>query len=245
MRFLIPLIFSSSLVLAIEDNREQVFDRVLDEEEGWTFHLHTDYESRYVLEGRDSLDGDGLATATFEAAWNVVSVGMWYGISPDQSYDEFQISTAVSGDWRGLEWHVACTHLRFLADEAHDTEIGTGVSWAGLPWGLALALDANYSTDAEGAFLEATLDREFRVFEHLRLTPSMAFGMNQGFVADGHDGANHIALRFDGEYPLTRTTSLVAHIGYNFAIDSDADEHPDDELLRDFLHVGIGLRCEF
>jgi hypothetical protein len=118
VRLLLPLIFSTTSVLASEDSRELAFDRFLGEERAWAFHLHSDYESRYASEGRDSLDGDSLASGTFEAAWDAVSLGAWYGISPEQSYDELQLSTALSWDWKDLEWYVAYTHLRFPQDGA-------------------------------------------------------------------------------------------------------------------------------
>ena len=126
MRFLIPLICSTTLVLAHEDESERIFDRFFSHNDGWTFQLHSDIESRYASEGRDALDGDSLATGTLEAAWNAVSLGLWYGKSPDQSYDELQLSTALSWEWKGLEYYCAYTHLRFPKDGGHDHEIGAG-----------------------------------------------------------------------------------------------------------------------
>lgn len=245
MRFLIPLACSTVCVLAHEDNSELTFDRFFGGDSGWTFHLHTDMESRYASEGRDALDGDSLATATFEAAWNAISLGMWYGKSPDQSYDELQLSTALSWDWKDLEWYFAYTHLRFPEDGGHDHEIGAGVSWSGLPWELELAMDAYYSFEADGTFIETSLHRDFAVSDCLLLSPAIVFGMNQGYVPEGHDGANHIELRLGGEYELTQSLTLTAHTSYNFGIDRDVAYHADDELLGDFFHAALGLRWEF
>jgi hypothetical protein len=245
MRFLIPLSISAVAVIAHQDVGEQSFDRSSGGGNGWDFHLHTDMESRYASEGRDVLDGDSLATGTFEAAWNAVSLGMWYGKSPEQSYDELQLSTALSWEGGDLAWYFAYTHLRFPDDGAHDHEIGAGVSWSGLPWELALALDAYYSFDAEGSFIETSLRREFDVSDRLKLSPGIVFGINQGYVAEGHDGANHIELRLGGEYALTQSLAVTAHTSYNFGIDRDVTAHADDELLRDFFHAALGLRWDF
>jgi hypothetical protein len=245
MRFLLPLIACSSIVLAHEDESARVFDRFFDHADGWDFHGHGDYESRYSSEGRDALDGDSLVSGTFEAGWNALSAGVWYAKSPDQSYDELQLSTALNWDWKDLEGYVSYTHLRFPQDGGHDHEIGAGVSWSGLPGEVALGLDAYYSFDADGAFIVTSLNREFELNDRLQITPAMVFGMNQGYVTDGHDGANHFELRLGGAYMLTDVITLSAHLGYNIALDRDAARYSGDELLRDFFHVGVGLTYEF
>lgn len=245
MRFLLPLIFTSSLALAHEGANELNFGRFFNSDDGWTFHIHTDIESRYASEGRDALDGDSLATGTFEAAWNAVSMGLWYGKSPDRSYDELQLSTALSWDWKDLEWYVAYTHLRFPEDGGHDHEVGAGASWSGLPMELVIALDTYHSFEAEGTFIETSLHRDFDVSDRLQLSPTIVFGINEGYVSDGHDGANHIELRLGGEYELTKSLTLTAHTGYSFGINRDAADHADDKLLRDFFHAALGLRWEF
>jgi hypothetical protein len=243
-RRLLPLLIISTS-FAHEKDGEQVFNRYLNGESDWGLHLHSDFESRYSSEGRDALDGDGLVSATFEAAWKAVSVGIWYGRSPDQAYDELQLSSALSWAWKELEWYVAYTHLRFPEDGGHDHEIGIGTAWSGLPWQLSLALDAYHSLDAEGTFIEASLHREFGLAENLRLVPAIVFGVNQGYVADGHDGANHLALRLGAEYSLNDSVTLTAHLSQSFAIRRDADRYPGDGQLRDFFHLGIGLGYEF
>jgi hypothetical protein len=245
MRFLIPLVACSSMVLAHEDDSERIFGRFFDNEDGWNFHEHVDYESRYASEGRDALDGDSLVSGTFEAGWNALSAGVWYAKSPDQSYDELQLSTALSWDWEDLEGYVAYTHLRFPRDGGHDHEIGAGASWTGLPGEVALGVDAYYSFEADGAFITASLSREFDLNDRFQLTPAIVFGMNQGYVTDGHDGANHFDLRLGGACSLTDSISLTAHLSYNIALDRDAARYSGDELLKDFFHFGFGLAYEF
>lgn len=164
---------------------------------------------------------------------------------PEQSYDELQLSTALSWDWKDLEWYVAYTHFRFPLEGNHDHEIGAGVSWSGLPGEVALGLDGYYSFDAGGTFIETSLSREFDLSNRLQLTPALVFGMNQGYVADGHDGANHVELRLGGTYSLTDAISMTVHASYNFALDRDAARYSGDALLKDFFHVGVGLTYEF
>ena len=64
--------------------------------EAFEGHVHFGWDSHYFSEGRDNLDGDSLWAASLELAWEHLSVGAWYGISPDQDYDELQLSLAVT-----------------------------------------------------------------------------------------------------------------------------------------------------
>jgi hypothetical protein len=151
----------------------------------------------------------------------------------------------LSWDWKDLEGYVSYTHLRFPQDGGHDHEIGAGVSWAGLPADVELGVDAYYSFDADGTFIETSLSREFEFNDRFQLTPAIVFGVNQGYVTDGHDGANHVELRLGGSYSFTDELSLTAHLSYNLAIDRDVARFSGDELLRDFFHFGVGLAYEF
>lgn len=245
MRFILPLIFSTSLVLAHENKDGIVFDRCLQGVNGWNGHLHANYESRYSSEGRDLLDGDSLVSSSMEAAWKMVSLGVWYGESPEQAYDELQLSSALNWERGDLAWYVAYTHLRFPNDGGHDHEIGIGAAWSNLTRDLALAVDAYHSLDATGTFIEASLSREFVMTESLMLIPAITFGMNEGYVSDGHDGANHTALRLGAEYRVTGSFALAAHVSYSFALSRDATRHAGDELLRDFFQAGFGAVFEF
>lgn len=208
MRIPFLLILCGPLCLAHEDDSELVFDRFFGGDDGWSFQLQSEMESRYASEGRDMLDGDSLATATFEAAWNAASLGIWYGKSPDQSYDELHLSGALGWEWEDLKWYVSYTHLRFPDDGAHDHEVGAGISWVGLPLEMHLSADAYFSLEAEGTFIETSLHRDFPVSECLTIHPSLVFGINQGYVSDGHDGANHISLRLGGEYQFAPSLTL-------------------------------------
>jgi hypothetical protein len=241
MRFFLPLMACASLVLGHENNSELIFDRFSTAKDGLGLHMHTDLESRYASEGRDSLDGDAIASGTFELSWDAISAGLWYGKSPDQSYDELQLSTAFTWGWKDLEYYVAYTHLRFPHEGGHDHELGAGVSWSGLPAGMTLSLHGYHSVEAAGSFVVSSLSREFDLYDRLQLTPAIVYGINQGYVADGHDGPNHVELRLAGTYSLSSALKLTAHLSYSFALDRDAVRYAEDALLKDFFHIGIGL----
>jgi hypothetical protein len=207
-------------------------------------HAHVGWDSSYFSEGRDGLDGDSLWSTSFELAWEHLSAGVWYGISPDQNYDELQLSLALSQSFGDVEVYLGYTHLRFPFEDGHDNEIGAGLSWSGLPWEIKLSTDFYYSVDAEGFFGELALSREVELTEQLSLGVDGIFGMNQGYVSDGHDGANHFALRVGFEYALTDSWTLAAHSVYSWALDRK-DSAPGDDTLRDFFHGGLGLQWSF
>lgn len=207
-------------------------------------HAHLGWESRYFSEGRDNLDGDSLFVGSLEAGWHHFSGGIWYGRSPDQRYDELQLALAVTESFGDFELYGSYTHLRFPFDDTHDNELGAGLAWSGLPLGVELAADLYHSFDAGGYFAEISASREFEITDRLSLNLTCPFGINQGYVADGHDGANHVALRLGLEYALNGSVSVIAHATQSWALDRNAAS-PGDATLTDFFHGGIGLQWTF
>lgn len=207
-------------------------------------HVHAGWDSRYFSEGRDMLDGDSLWSGSAELGWKHIAGGLWYGRSPDQDYDELQLSLALTGHAGDFEYYAGYTHLRFPFDGSEDNEVGGGVLWTGLPLEAELGLDAYYSFDAEGWFSELLLTRGFGITDKLSIDLSAALGFNFGYVSDGHDGANHIALRLGSTYALTDSLSLTAQVTSSWALDKD-DAAPGDDLLVNFVHWGVGLEWSF
>lgn len=207
-------------------------------------HVHMGWESRYFSEGRDSLDGDSLIAGSAEIGWKHIAGGVWYGRSPDQRYDELQLTLALAQSIGDFEFYGGYTHLRFPFDDSHDNELGAGVTWSGLPLDVELSADVYYSFDAEGYFGEISAGRDFKITDPFSISFTTLFGINQGYVADGHDGANHLALRFGMEYALTDHLSAIAHATQSWALDRNAALPGDDQLV-DFFHGGIGLQWTF
>jgi hypothetical protein len=79
----------------------------------------------------------------------------------------------------------------------------------------------------------------------MQIIPALVFGVNRGYVTDGHDGANHVALQLGAAYLLTEKISMDVHAGYNFAVDRDEAKYAGDALLVDFFHAGISLIYDF
>ena len=122
-------------------------------------HAHLGWESNYFSEGRDSLDGDSLVAGSFEMGWEHLAGGVWLGTSPDQDYDEMQLTLALTQSFGDFEFYGGYTHLRFPSDGSHDNEIGAGFVWSGLPMDVELSADAYYSFNADGYFAEIAASR--------------------------------------------------------------------------------------
>lgn len=207
-------------------------------------HSCVEWQSRYASEGRDSLDGDSIWSSCIELGWKQLSTSLWYGNSPDQDYDELQLSLAATQSIGDLEFFAAYTHLKFPFDATHDDEIGAGLTWSNLPYELEFSAEAYYSFDATGTFAEIALARQFQINEQLAVDVSSNFGLNQGYVADGHNGANHVSLQMGFEYAISDALSLTAQSQYSWGISRDLT-HSGDELLVEFLNVTVGLHYAF
>ncbi len=206
--------------------------------------LHTKWESRYVSEGRDNLGGDSLVTTNLELGWQHLTAGVWFGNSPEQEYNELQLAVGVTETFGPLKTFLAYTYLRFQDGDAEDHEISAGAEWTGLPWDLEVTALAYYSVMNEGAFVEAALGREIFSRDRFSLRGSVCLGVNQGYVPDGHDGANHVAVRLESEFALTKRSAITAHLARNWAVDRDAAQS-GDAALGDFFHVGVGVQWTF
>lgn len=207
-------------------------------------HIHSGWESRYFLEGRDSLNGDGLWATSIEMGRDHFSGGVWYGESPDQRYNELRLTLGWAEAVGDFEFYAVYTHLQFMSEYVHDNEFGVGGSWSGLPLDLVVAVDSYYSFDADGSFWQFALNRAFDLSEKLTVSGSGMYGVNQGYVADGHDGANHIAVRLGAEYALNSSLLITTHATYSWALEQNSNL-PGDDSLMDFFHGGVGLQWSY
>lgn len=212
---------------------------------GIGFGMGAAYESRYVSEGRDNLDGDGLFGTTVEAAYEGLALNFYHASSPDVDYREVNVGASYTLEWNDWEAGVSYTFLRFLTDRENDHEVGLGLSYSGLPGGFAAGVEGCYSFEAEGVFIETFIDRECEAAEWLTLTPSAVVGWNADYVEEGHNGANYVALSLEAAVPLKAGLELVGSVAYSWAIDKDAGKYADDECLRNMFYAGVALNASF
>lgn len=209
------------------------------------FELEVGWDSRYMNEGRDELDGDSLVATTLSALYKDLGLGFWYAASPDDDYREYEIFTFYTFNWHEMEVCFCYTHLRVPGEKEHDNELQLEFISPPLPGDITAAFAATWSFNASGAFFEASLCREFELTDYLALAPIVTLGWNEGFVEDGHYGANHFAVGLESCMSLKPNCNLVLKLSQSFAIDANPDRYSEDELLKDCFTVGLGLQAKF
>lgn len=207
-------------------------------------HVHAGWESMYFSEGRDSLDGDSLFYSSFEFGLEHFTGGIWYGSSPNQTYDEMRLAAAVTEKLDDYEFYLGLTHLQFASDDTDDNEIGAGLARSNLPYDLEITFDAYFSMQADGAFSEVSLSRSFSMNENLNLTATGIYGINHGYISDGHDGSNHIAAQIGMAYSFTESIALIAYTTYSWALRKQSFR-PGDAQLNNSFHGAVGFELSF
>ncbi|MEM7145416.1 MAG: hypothetical protein AAF591_09785 [Verrucomicrobiota bacterium] len=211
----------------------------------YPFHIHSLWESRYVSEGRDNLDGGSLLSFFNEFSWGPFTFAPWYATGPGSDYDELNLSL-IAGTSLGenLELYAGYSHLRFPELNAYDNEIGAGLVYTGLEW-ADVGGKWYHSFATDGSFFEIIATRTFEFTEKFNLTPYSLLGFNAGYIPAGHDGANNLILGINASYIPFPRFEINSFAAYNWEIDSDPERFPEDELLRNFFWGGAGIRINF
>lgn len=203
--------------------------------------LILDWNSRYITEGRDNLSGEGNWGSTVKASLGSFEFAGWIGASDGARYEELNVFSAYHFEAAGLNWYASYNHLQFLSDESRDNEIGLGVETPELPGGFVAAIDWYYSTESAGSFFSATLARDFDLGQNGSLTPALIYGRNDGYISDGHNGANHLAVQLAASYEINVGITLSAYVEQSLAIHSAPGQFPGDASLSDIFYGGIAV----
>lgn len=214
-------------------------------QDDYDLRVLTNWESHYVTEGRDNLDTKSLQSTIIEAKFGSLGILIWNGWGYDSEYDELNIIPYLSYDKNDISIYLSYNRKQFFVTSESDNEIGSGISWHGVPHDIFLGFDWYYSFDATGSFFEFSTGSEFEPVDKLGLETLFIFGINDNYISDGHDGANHFSFQLNGEYSLTNNINMLGYIRYNAAIDSDPMAYTGDNLLRNFFWGGIGISVSF
>ena len=210
-------------------------------------HVHTMLESRYVTEGRDNLDGEGLISVASDLSFGDFVFAPWlaHGLSSD--YVELNLNFAYAV-WREERFKLfaSYTHLRFSPDESphYDNEVGVEAVAAWLE-PVELTFNGYYSFDAQGSFFEVALNLDQEIGPRSTASVQAALGFNAGYITDGHDGANNVRLRLDLAYRPFPRAEVIAYLAFSKAIDRQRSRFPGDEALKDMGWGGVGLTYSF
>lgn len=160
------------------------------------------YNSLYVSEGRNNLDKGGIVwlSGTTDVMENL-AVGLVYGRSTSnkQDYDELNATLTYSNTVGEFGWYVGLNRLEFFEDNAHDTEVGGGISYAGYEI-INVFADAYYSTQANGTFMEVGISSPFNLAYNLDITPYVVAGFDFGYASEAYNGYNHLGVGAQLDY---------------------------------------------
>jgi hypothetical protein len=219
----------------------------LEAEDRHPVHMHFLWESRYVSEGRDNLAGDGLTSAFSDVSIGNFTFAPWLAYGYESDYTELNLNFIYGLKLADqLEIYAGYTHLRSRLEnvDARDNELFADLVYKPTRQ-FDVLVNCYHSFETSGFFWKFALKREQILNDKAILTMRSILGVNEGYVAEGHDGLNNFQLRLNlAYYPISRI-EIVPYVAYNFAIDSEPERHIDDATLRDFFWGGIGVIYHF
>lgn len=201
----------------------------------------TQWQSKYVSEGRDNLPGSHFLTTTISASQGAVDAALFYGVehpSPTDiqpRYEEGNALVGYSGSAGALDWRAGYKHLWFDASNERDNEWSLEFSTEALPL-LTPTLTYTYATAAGGAFIELAVERELACGSRCSLTPYAMLAANEGFIPDSRRGMNNGQIGASIDFDVSPRLSLRAQAHY-----SRPFEELPEEGLNELLWLQLGL----
>lgn len=207
------------------------------------WHTHFLWESRYVSEGRDNLSGESLVSLSSEFVIGEANFIPWYAYSPGADYSELNLNFVYGVlPTEDVAVYLGYNHLRarLSGERANDNEISLDLVHK-LVDHVGVAAGVYHSFEANGSFLEFSAKYNNALNKTLHYSMRAGFGVNAGYVSDGHTGLNHFVLRANASYHPMIRTEFYSYVGYNAAINRDAVNYSGDETLGDFFWGGVGF----
>ncbi|NNC90834.1 MAG: hypothetical protein HKN82_20460 [Akkermansiaceae bacterium] len=201
-------------------------------------------DSRYVVEGRDALPGEGgIVYTNLVKHWHTDSGSCFAELLGaagwEADYEEWNVAAGYEWEAGGLAFALAGTWLWFPEDGQDDVEAGISAEWIH-DSGFGIAGEAYWSFEAEGWFGEAGVFYECPLCDGVTVVPSLVLGVNQGFVADEHDGFNHVGAQLEGIWAVSEVLELTVYGACVAPLDEEAGES-----LRDLCWAGGSLVWSF
>jgi len=168
--------------------------------------------------------------------WRGLVAGAWFGAGDKGSYGELNRFISYGVELGPAFVHGGYTRLEFPEDDESDNEISVGIE-AKVTGYLVPALDYRFSTEADGGFLELSINTEVVVLNgRLSLGPYIMEGFDFGYASRRHDGPNNFQAGIDFAYALTDSLSLVGSVAHSWA---HADVKKDGLGEVSWLVIGV------
>lgn len=175
----------------------------------------TGYSSRYITEGRDNLNGNGIATLYADLQWlSPWSVIFWHGEAAGSDYDETNIALAYNTTFSSINAQVALNKV-YTDNTPDDEEISVTLdtSWRG----VTFSVNSTYSNYANGYFHSFSALYAISLSKSISLSPYLEIGFDNGYANDTYDGHSHNQIGLNAAYNLKDQLNIEASIAHSFA----------------------------
>lgn len=152
--------------------------------------FHSQWQSRYVTEGRDNLDSNPLVTAGVDLTLRDVTAGVWQGWANGSDYRENNLFVEYAPYVERWSPYLNVTYLQFHPQGPDDVETGAGFSAPIQPW-LSLSLDGTWSKQASGAFYALTVHSQRELAPGWTGKLYLTQTYDDGYASEGYNGPNH------------------------------------------------------
>jgi hypothetical protein len=181
--------------------------------------VSANWDSCYVSEGHDNLDGQDLVSTTAAVSWPNGGLSVWYGTASG-GYQELNLSAGAQFDLGPVQLGLGYTRLEFRVEGVRSADNELSATFAvPLPSSFDAEFSAVYSTEAEGSFVTA---RAWRTWEleggAVHVTAFVAGALDFGYVSATFDGANHLEAGLEVEVRLSRQVSAATYVAHALAL---------------------------
>lgn len=198
--------------------------------------LKSGWASKYVSEGVDNWDGDGLWIINPELSWQGFTFSPWYGVSDSHNVKELQL--VLSYDWTLWE------HLTVSPFYEHDFVYPGGEDAANPGITLSWHFDDHYCAgvnaqwlaahgDARG-YYEGWVEAHYSLYENVELTCTVVCGFNEGYLCDTAYGANTMDYSVELGWQALESVYLGGSVNYSQALASLRQAGLGDEFWYSF-----------
>ncbi|MCJ8301459.1 hypothetical protein [Shewanella sp.] len=206
------------------------------------------WDSKYVSEGRDNLDGGGITWGTVAVQHGNLNIYAIGGRADSQDYSElnFGLEYAISLS-DTVEVSLGYQRLEFYGDErCNDNELFASLAYQAQTW-LIPSLGYTYSTEAGGYFVEASIHSPWQLSQGLTLTPYITQAFDFQYVTEEHQGANHFQFGVEAECLISDRLALSGHFSHTLAQEDIKLEAiaEGNEANLDQTYAGIHLTWHF
>tara|TARA_R100000789_G_scaffold47851_1_gene48537 strand:- start:248 stop:919 length:672 start_codon:yes stop_codon:yes gene_type:complete len=165
--------------------------------------FQSQWQSRYVTEGRDNLDSNPLVSAGVDLTHQAVTAGVWQAWANGSDYRENNLFVEYAPYVEHWSPYLNVTYLQFHPQGADDVETGAGFTAPIQPW-LSVSLDGTWSKQASGAFYALTLHTQRELIPNLTGKLHITQTYDDGYASDDYNArtTGKRAHSYSGTYCL-------------------------------------------